>query len=58
MIRIKQIVPGKQREVSALFGALCFCFTELYQIKHKLYVALLGLFVWSPNNEYMVQVVQ
>ena len=31
---------------------------KLYQIKHHLYADLLGLFVWSPENECVGQVVQ
>ena len=57
MIETKQMVPGKQRKVSALFGAFAFV-SKLYQIKLHLYAALLGLFVWSPQNDCVGQVFQ
>ena len=59
LIETKQIVTGKQCKDSALFGALCLCFkTVQYQIKHHLYAALLGLFVWTPENDCVGKVVQ
>ena len=49
LIGTKQTVPRKQSKVSALFGALYFCF-KLHKMKHQLYAALLRMFVLPPTS--------
>ena len=57
MIGTKQIVTGKQRKI-VLYLVLFAFVLKLHQIKHHLNAALVGLFVWSPKNDYVGQVVQ
>ena len=49
LIGTKQIVPGKQHKVSALFGALCFCF-KTAQNKAPTLRCFAGTVCFVPNN--------
>ena len=67
-MRIEQLVQSntliesklsQESSVKLVLYLLRFAFvSKLYQIKHHLYAALLGLFVWSLENDCVGKVVQ